>query len=121
MKLESYIVEEIILEKLRAIITRKEGVHERDIYDLFLLSKRGNNPFIFKHDLIKDKIRQGIGYKSDKEKEKSYILNIRKRLEELEKNLEAEIKSLNLSDYNSEEYKIFFNNIKEFVLSIKFD
>lgn len=120
LELESYIVEEIVLEKLRAIITRKEGVHERDIYDLFLLSKKGNNPLKTEHKELKNKIIQGIGYQVDKAKEKKHIQELKKRIEELEKNLEVEIKDMNLTGYDSDKYQEFFNKIKDFVLSIDF-
>jgi predicted nucleotidyltransferase component of viral defense system len=121
LKLESYVVEEIVLEKLRAIITRKEGVHERDIYDLFLLSEKGSDPFKIKQKKLKDKIIQGVGYQADKTKEKKHIQELEKRIEELEKNLEADIKNINLTDYDSEKYKKFFKKIKDFVLSIDFE
>lgn len=121
LELESYIIDEILLEKLRAIITRKEGVHERDIYDLFLLSMKGNNPFKTKHKAIKNKIVQGIGYQSDKFKEKKHILGLKKRIRELEKNIEEEIKVMNLTNYDSKKYQIFFSKIKDFVFSINFN
>ena len=121
LRLESYIVEEIVLEKLRAIITRKEGVHERDVYDLFLLSEKGNDPFTVKHKKLKDKIVQGLGYQVNKTKERKHIQELKKRIEELEKNLEAEIKDMNLTNYDSEKYQEFFKKIKDFVLSIDFE
>jgi len=121
LELESYIIKEIVLEKLRAIVTRKESVHERDIYDLFLLSKKGNDPFKTEHKEIRDKIIQGLGYQVDKTKEKKHIQELEKRIEELEKNLEAEIRDMNLTSYDSEKYKNFFKKIKDFVLSIDFE
>lgn len=120
LELESYVIEEIIIEKLRAIITRKDAVHERDIYDLFLLSNKGFDIFKINHKKIKDKIIQGIGYRDNKKKEKDHILKIKDRIYELEKNLETEINEMNLTDYNSEDYKKFFRKLKEFILFIDF-
>ena len=120
LKLGCYDIKEIILEKLRAVITRKGGVHERDIYDLFLLFKKGNNIFEIKPEKIMKKIIQGIGYRKDNNKEKEYIQNFKQRIGELEKNLEGEIKTLNLINYDAKEYQDFFRNLKEFLLSIDF-
>jgi predicted nucleotidyltransferase component of viral defense system len=120
LELESYVIEEILLEKLRAIITRKESVHERDIYDLFLLSKEDPDPLKIDPRELKNKIIQGIGYRANKIMEKKHILELQKRFEELEKNLEEEIKEMNLTDYDSDKYKKFFNKIKDFVLSMDF-
>ncbi len=120
IKLESYVVEEIVVEKLRAIITRKEGVHERDIYDLFLLSNNGAKIFNIDHKEIKDKIIQGIGYRINKIDEKNHILKFKDRIKEVEKNLEVEINEMNLKDYDSDKYQEFFKKIKNFILSIDF-
>ena len=119
IEIESYSIEEILLEKLRAIITRK-GIHERDVYDLFLLSNLGHNIFEIESLDIYNKIRQGIGYKNNKENEIRHVLEIKKRLDELENNFEGEIKDMNLTDYDSEEYRKFFDRIKGFILGIDF-
>ncbi len=120
IQIESYAIEEILIEKLRAIITRKEGVHERDLYDLFLLFNKGHDLFKITHKDIKNKIIQGIGYQLDKNKEQKHIIDIQKRLDELEKSLEGEIKTMNLTNYDSKKYQDFFNKLKNFILSINF-
>ena len=118
-KIESYSVEEILLEKLRAIVTRKK-IQERDIYDLYLLSKLGYKVFDITSENIFNKIKQGMGYRRYKEKEIDHVLIIEKRLDELERNFEGEIKNMNLIDYDSGEYKEFFNEMKKFILEIDF-
>jgi len=120
LDIEGYGIDEIIIEKLRAIITR-EWIKERDIYDLFLISKLGYNIFEIKHLDLHKKIQQGIGYQSNKKNAIKHVLEIRKRLAELENNLEREIKDMNLVNYHSGEYREFFERIKKFILEINFE
>ncbi len=54
-----YPLEEIILEKYRAILTRA-AVKERDILDLFLIYQRGNDVFNVDTNLILKKIQSGV-------------------------------------------------------------
>lgn len=120
IELKSYNLNEILIEKVRAIVTRKEEVHERDIYDLFLLSKLGQSLFKLNNLDIINKICQGVGYKENPKEEKEYILKIKDRLNLLEMKLEKEIKDINLIDYDSREYKKFFKTLRNFILSLDF-
>ncbi len=116
----SYSPEEILVEKIRAILTRQGRIHERDLFDLFLLEKIGHN---YKHqseERIKQKIRQGIGFLEDKNKELEKIGLIKEKFLTLEKEIGEEIDTMNLREYDLEEYKIFFQEIKEFLIKLDF-
>jgi len=119
-ELNSYDLEEILIEKIRAILTREGKINERDVFDLFLIQKLGYNPFKLDINKIKDKLRQGIGFKQDSKKEFNRITSIKDKLVLLEKELEAEIKTMNLRDYDSLEYKRFFQELKAFMVSLDF-
>jgi predicted nucleotidyltransferase component of viral defense system len=114
IEFESYSIKEILIEKIRAIITRN-GIKERDIYDLFLLQIKGHNVFEIDEQSIIEKIKQGIGYRKNFKKEIKKLSEIGKRLESLGENIQGEIKDMNLIPYNSEEYLEFFYKLKEFV------
>jgi len=119
IQIECYTIEEVLVEKIRAIITR-EDIHERDIYDLFLLSNIGHNIFDLSHEDIKKKIIQGIGYNRDKVEERKIILGIGERLEVIEENLEGDISDINLTNYDPKSYQEFFKKIKKMIISIDF-
>ena len=119
-ELNSYVLEEILIEKIRAVLTREEKIHERDVFDLFLINKVGYNPFKLEVNKIKDKIRQGIGFKQDKVKELERINKIKDKFDQLESEIEAEIKTMNLKEYNSQEYRKFFSELKEFLTGMNF-
>jgi len=57
--MKTYTLEEIVLEKYRAILTR-ETVKERDILDLYLIHQRGNDVFEVDTNLILTKIQSGV-------------------------------------------------------------
>ncbi len=118
--LNSYNLKEILIEKIRAILTRKEKIHERDIFDLFLLKIRGHNYLNSDLNKIKSKLRQGIGFKQDKEKEIQKIKKVEEKFNQIEKEIEEEIKTMNLKDYNSQEYIKFFNELKKFLTKLDF-
>ncbi len=119
-ELYSYCIKEILIEKIRAILTRERSINERDIFDLFLLKNRGYNPLKSDLNEIKNKIRQGIGFKQDKKKETEKVLKIERRFSQLESEIEEEIKMMNLKDYDSLEYREFFNELKEFLIKLDF-
>jgi len=120
IEFNSYLVEEILIEKIRAILTREENIHERDIFDLFLLKTIGYDFVKLDLDKIKHKIKEGLGFKQDKNKEMQKILKIEEKFNYLEKGIEEEIKTMSLKDYESEEYKKFFKELKEFLIKLDF-
>ena len=119
-ELNSYNMEEILIEKVRAILTREEKIHERDVFDLFLIKELGYNALKLDADKIKDKLKQGIGFKQDKKKEIERISKIKEKFKQLESEIEEEINTMNLKDYDSKEYKKFFNELREFLTKLDF-
>ena len=117
---DSYCIEEILIEKIRAILTREENIHERDIFDLFLLKTLGYDFMKLDLDKIRLKIRQGIGFRQDKNKEIKKIKKIEEKFSRIEKEIEEEIKTMSLKDYDSQEYRKFFNELKEFLTKLDF-
>ena len=104
--LKIYSINEIILEKIRAIITR-EQFKQRDVFDLFLINKATNIFNISKKDMFK-KIDA-----SPFQKEK-VVVNIKEFIkEEIKAELE-EIKSLSLVVFDEEEYTAFFSEVIAF-------
>ena len=57
--MQTYALDEIILEKYRAILTR-DVLKERDILDLYLIYKRGTDVFQTDNQMIVKKIQSGI-------------------------------------------------------------
>ncbi len=114
----SYSLKEILIEKIRAVLTREGGIHERDIFDLFLINKLGYNPMKVDVNQLKEKIRQGIGFKRNPKEEIGRINKIKSKFEELERKLEEEIKTMNLKDYDSPAYKKFFKELMEFLTKL---
>src|SRR3989344_5346169 len=119
-ELDSYCIEEILIEKIRAILTRERSIHERDIFDLFLLQNRGHSALKVDLEKVRDKIKQGIGFKQDKNKEMQKIKKVEEKFNQIEKEIEEEIKMMNLKDYDSQEYRKFFNELKEFLTKLDF-
>lgn len=94
----SYDIKDIILEKLRAILTR-EVFSERDFFDLFLIENEFGGVFdISLEDL--DKKIQDSGY----------------RLKDLNYNLFKEIDEMALIQYNRDDYKRFVEDLVNFLL-----
>jgi len=118
--LYSYTPEEILVEKIRAVLTRKNKIHERDIFDLFLLEKIGYNYQHQKSERIKQKIRQGIGFLEDRDKEIEKLKRIKEKFLVLEKKLCNEIDTMSLCEYDLEEYKVFFKNLEKFLVELDF-
>ena len=120
IEFNSYSIEEILIEKIRAILTREDKIHERDIFDLFLLKTLGYNSMKLDLNKIKDKIKQGIGFKKDKKKEMQKIKKVEEKFNQIEKEIEEEIKIMNLKDYDSQDYRKFFNELREFLIKLNF-
>lgn len=105
-KIKCYALEEIILEKIRAILTRKEGINERDIFDLYLINKQIN---IFNID---------FGYINTKLNNSLFTLDKKRFIELKNYKLFEDIDNLSLIDYDVEEYKEFFINLKNFLMKL---
>ena len=56
--LKTYPLDEIIIEKYRAILTRN-ALKERDVFDLYLIDKDCRDVFVFDNKLILEKIESG--------------------------------------------------------------
>lgn len=107
--LKCYSLDEIILEKIRAILTRQEGIHERDIFDLFLINKKRRVFDVNPKDVVL-KLKKSFLYK------KEFVLN---RLVELKKyKLFNEIDNLSIINFSHDEYKKFFLKLVEFIEDI---
>lgn len=110
-KVLSYSLEEIILEKYRAILTRK-NFQERDLFDLFLI-KGSLNVNIGE---IIDKIKSSDLIKRDLTnliKEKLNLLNSNEFFESKEK-----IQDLAIVDYDDEKYNNYKNKIRPILIMI---
>ena len=110
-KVLSYPIEEIILEKYRAVLTRKE-FKERDLFDLFL---------------IKDSLKININEVVDKIKNSSLIKReldtlIKEKLSLLEKdeffNSDEKLEELAILDYNKQELENFKEKIQPILFEI---
>jgi predicted nucleotidyltransferase component of viral defense system len=105
-------LQEITLEKMRAILTRKEGIHERDIFDLFLINEIEN---IFKIDINKfnQKLTNSFLYDSE--------LILQRSNELLSYKLFTEIDNLALKKFNYNNYQIFSKNLFNFIKNILYN
>jgi len=110
-KVLSYPIEEIILEKYRAVLTRKE-FKERDLFDLFL---------------IKDSLKININEVVDKIKNSSLIKReldtlIKEKLSLLEKNeffnSDEKLEELAILDYDKQELENFKEKIQPILVEI---
>ncbi len=119
-ELNSYNTEEILIEKIRAILTRDGRIHERDIFDLFLLKTIGYNSLKSDLNKIKAKLRQGIGFRQDKNKEMQKIKKVEEKFSQIEKEIEEEVKMMSLKEYDSQGYRKFFNELKDFLIKLDF-
>jgi predicted nucleotidyltransferase component of viral defense system len=108
---KSYSINEIILEKYRAILTRK-NLQERDLFDLFFIP----DSLEVKKDLIIKKINNAsLITKNLKERiqEKLILLENNSFLESTEK-----IQDLSIKEYNILEFQDFKEKIKSILIEI---
>ena len=56
IKLKTYPLDEVIIEKYRAVLTR-DALKERDVFDLYLINKRCKNVLKYDNNLIFEKIQ----------------------------------------------------------------
>lgn len=107
----SYLIEEIILEKYRCILTRNE-LKERDLFDLFLIT-----------DALKVNITQVVEkIKSSSLIKRNLKQNITDKLSLLQKNeffkSDEKIEDLAIVKYNPEEFEQFKEKIKPKLIEI---
>jgi predicted nucleotidyltransferase component of viral defense system len=97
-KIKCFSLDEIILEKIRAILTRPTGIHERDIFDLFIINQQVK---CLKFDPKNLKIKLDCTF---------IKYDLKSRLEELKNyQLFNEIDNLSLIKIDKQEYKQFFD------------
>ena len=106
--MKTYTIDEIILEKYRAILT-KDTLKERDILDLYLIHQKGTDVFKVDNQLIDKKIQSGILISQDLEK------NLEKNCQLLRKNGFGEsnddINRLTLIEIDNRDYEKFKNQL----------
>jgi len=110
-KVKSYSLDEINLEKYRAILTRKH-FQERDLFDLFLIKGSLNTDI----KLIVEKIKNSSLIKKDLTnliKEKLVLLQNNKFFESKEK-----VENLSIVQYNKKEFVEFKEKIKPILIKI---
>lgn len=102
VKIKCYSLDEIILEKIRALLTRQEGIHERDIFDLFLINNIQN---IFSVDkvLVIKKLSLSFLFDSAFVKKRMNSLNKYKLFEEIE--------NLSIIEFDFDSYTKFFEEL----------
>ena len=114
-KVLSYPIEEIILEKFRALLTRPE-FKERDLFDLFLINKDNLNVFGADIENIVKKIKRGMSIVPQAKD------NLKENLKKLKEDnffvSSDDVDSLTLVKYDKKAYEQFRERIKEFSISI---
>lgn len=104
--MKTYPLEEIILEKYRAILTR-EAVKERDVLDLYLIYQGGNDVFKVDTNSILTKIQSGVLIAPDLRK--NLEKNCRLFQEEAFVESDDDISRFTLVDVNNTQYGKFKN------------
>lgn len=93
--------EEIIAEKIRALLTRVEGIQERDIYDLYHLQATKN----YNKEITKTKILRAQNYNKQQ---------LQQREQELKHyTLYQEVEELALQEINQTTYEEFFLELQK--------
>lgn len=114
-KMLSYPIEEIILEKFRALLTRPE-LKERDLFDLFLINRNNLNVFSTDIGKIVEKIKRGMDIVP---KTKDNLKKNFKKLKEGNFFISSDnVDSLTLVKYDKQSYNKFKESIKEMSISI---
>jgi len=97
ISINAYSLDEILIEKIRAIMTRK-SIKIRDFIDIYFIQKERN----FNLKLLEKKIIYKVQFSLRYEK---YLQNIKNKVEELEQELVL-----------GKEFKVFFEEIKLFLV-----
>lgn len=103
LEIRSYSQEEIILEKFRAILTRKT-IKERDLFDLYLINK-STNIFNTDNNLILRKINSGNFTMN--ESEGNFLSKKILITQNLWGNVEEDIDTMVLMDFNKKDFESF--------------
>lgn len=116
----SYHINEIIIEKLRAILTR-ENIHERDFFDLYLLNKEYGNVLNFNLDYLISKLRDSRQYLVNKDEFLIFLNSFKNRIEDINNVILSEIEEMVLIDFNLNVYKKFVSNLHDKLLKLNFN
>ncbi len=110
IKIDTYHLDEIVLEKYRAILTR-EKLKERDIFDLYLINKDCKNVLKFDNNLIFEKIMSGDIISPEL---RENLANNCKLLHDKDfGDSDDDINRLTLVEINKEDYETFKNQLYE--------
>ena len=104
MKVNTYSLDEIILEKYRAILTRKK-LKERDIFDLYLINKEQKDVFKADNNSIVTKIESG--FLVSQSSKKNVGNNCKLLNEGFFGDSDDDISCLTLIEIDGQDYKIF--------------
>ncbi len=114
IKINVYDLKEIILEKYRAILTRRT-MQKRDFFDLFFINKKTN---VFKIDdsLILDKIK--FSFRFFKKTRDFYKYNM-STIKNNNLDIKEDVFYLSLIDYDQKKYDVFKKKLFEKILKFK--
>ena len=108
IKFRTYPLDEVIIEKYRAILTR-DTLKERDVFDLYLINKSCKDVFTCNNTLIFQKIESGYMISSDLED------NLEKNCTLLQNgkfgDSDDDISRLSLVEINEKDYEEFKNRL----------
>ena len=114
IKINTYPLDEIILEKYRAILTR-EKIKERDIFDLYLMNKDRGNVLKTDNNLIFTKIESG--FLISQISEGNLVNNCKMLYEGIFDDSDDDISRLTLIEIDEKDYEIFkkrlFDKLKQ--------
>lgn len=116
----SYSIEEIILEKIRAILTR-DKIHERDFFDLFLINKEFEGVFEFEAENLFQKLKDSRLFQIDKKKFFDLVDSFENRFNFISNFLFSEIEEMVLIEFNRKDYERFVLNLYKKILSLNFN
>lgn len=108
IKIDTYHLDEIILEKYRAILTRHKP-KERDVFDLYLINKNCKDVLKFDNNLIFEKIKSG--YIISPELKDNLANNCRLLHENIFGDSDDEISRLTLIEIDKKDYEAFKNQV----------
>jgi hypothetical protein len=108
IKLKTYLLDEVIIEKYRAVLTR-DALKERDVFDLYLINKSCKNVLKYDNKLIFEKIQSARMISPDLSN------NLEKNCRLLHDNKfgdsDDDISRLSLVEINEKDYEEFKNQL----------
>jgi len=108
IKMNTYHLNEIIIEKYRAILTR-EKLKERDVFDLYLINKNCKDVLKFDNSLIFEKIESG--YMISQELDDNLANNCKLLHDDDFGDSDDDISRLTLVEIDKEDYEPFKNQL----------